>query len=163
MYTPMDTPLFDVIAPAIGPLPPSPHEFYETISNGGVYTTYENEHTARYCLAWWLRMHPQCVAGEVIQTEHGWTTRGHTAPLEQASGIIMTIRLRAGGDPYRCCTCGHPRSAPYRSRHKGRIVEGCIDASHSGWVRGEDQAWHERPQAVAHREETARHLLESCS
>jgi len=57
----------------------------------------------------------------------------------------------------RCTTCACPVEKPYR-RHNaaGAIVEGCIDACHTG-LTGESAAWHDRACAVAYRASVEEH------
>lgn len=58
-----------------------------------------------------------------------------------------------------CPTCLQPASAPYRwYADSGKCIEGCIDAFHSGKLRGVSLAWHMRPSAVKYREEVLRCL-----
>lgn len=61
----------------------------------------------------------------------------------------------------RCFTCTRPVSSPYR-RHdaSGRIVEGCIDASHDGNIFGESLRWHMRPIAKEIRKKTKDRIRE---
>ncbi len=78
--------------------------------------------------------------------------------IEPASATIMRLRHAAGVNPHTCPTCGHARSAPRRRVRDGDIVEGCVDASHTGWVRGPDLAWHDRAPARAIRAREAARL-----
>lgn len=56
--------------------------------------------------------------------------------------------------PDRCPVCCRPRSQPARRRVLGEIVEGCVDASHTGFlVDPADAAWHASPDAFDLREE----------
>lgn len=52
----------------------------------------------------------------------------------------------------KCTTCTRPALYPFRRVNRDlQITEGCIDACHGPHVRHADKAWHERPEAVAHR------------
>jgi hypothetical protein len=53
----------------------------------------------------------------------------------------------------RCPTCLRPVNNPYRRIVDGRIVEGCIDDTHTGRIPAASNtgAWHNRPVAKAHR------------
>jgi hypothetical protein len=76
---------------------------------------------------------------------------------------IVAIRVANGGSADRCCTCGHAAANcctcghaaanPYRRIAEGKIVEGCIDATHTGHLQPTSStlAWHDRKQAVAMR------------
>lgn len=68
--------------------------------------------------------------------------------LESVSERTVKIRLLAGGNPHTCPVCGCARSAPARRYVDGKIAEGCVDASHTGWLRGVDLDWHNRPAAI---------------
>jgi hypothetical protein len=57
-----------------------------------------------------------------------------------------------------CNNCGRPVSKPYRSYFEGQTVNGCVAAAHTGHVHGLDAAWHNRPEAVQIRKDTAAHL-----
>lgn len=65
------------------------------------------------------------------------------------SANIMIIRRGAGGGHTHCPTCGQTRAAPYRRLVDGKIVEGCIDASHTGHLVpiSASSEWHDRPVA----------------
>lgn len=56
-----------------------------------------------------------------------------------------------------CRTCGCPINRPMRDRDaEGTIRFGCVDADHDGaLVDLFDQLWHDRPEAVSHREYVA--------
>jgi len=60
-----------------------------------------------------------------------------------------------------CNTCCRPSNAPYR-RHdiRGNVVEGCVDAVHTGQLipLTESYRWHNRPEAKAIRATNAKHL-----
>ena len=58
----------------------------------------------------------------------------------------------------RCTVCNRPVAHPARRLVAGVIVEGCVDASHTGHVSGADQRWHDREAAVAIRDANARSL-----
>ena len=59
----------------------------------------------------------------------------------------------------KCRTCGRSVDAPYRSYNVDVVAQGCIDADHDGHlISAVDQAWHGRPEAVAHRHREAAHL-----
>lgn len=62
----------------------------------------------------------------------------------------------------KCTTCGRPALTPFRRYDSEalRIVEGCIDACHGPHVRHADKAWHDRPEAEAHRAAVAAHRAE---
>lgn len=70
--------------------------------------------------------------------------------MDKTSKLIMTIREAAGGGGPFCPLCRGARHLPHRRKNdSGYIVEGCVDASHSGHVHGEDLRWHNRPEAKA--------------
>jgi len=56
--------------------------------------------------------------------------------------------------PYdaRCTTCCRTAAAPYRRVVDGRIVEGCVDAIHTGHLIGGSRDWHETLAAYQIRE-----------
>lgn len=65
---------------------------------------------------------------------------------------IMKIRTNARAklgmtEPFtKCPTCARPFAAPFRRRDDNqRITVGCVDASHTGHVQGDDLVWHNRP------------------
>jgi len=71
------------------------------------------------------------------------------------SAAIVQIRIANGGSATHCPTCGCARHQPYRFRVDGgqRIVEGCIDASHTEDMLDRpvgdlDRAWHEREEVA---------------
>lgn len=47
----------------------------------------------------------------------------------------------------KCNTCGRSVFSPYRRHVNGKIIEGCIDASHEGKLYGESLRWHNRKEA----------------
>lgn len=59
----------------------------------------------------------------------------------------------------KCPICGKPVNAPSRRIVDGRIVEGCIDDSHTGHLTPgtNSHAWHHRKSAKAHRAECKRY------
>lgn len=60
-----------------------------------------------------------------------------------------------------CTTCGRPVESPYRrSDASGKVIEGCIDDSHTGHLYGASLAWHMRPAAKKLRAETKARLRE---
>jgi predicted secreted Zn-dependent protease len=61
----------------------------------------------------------------------------------------------------RCNTCGRHVDHPYR-RHDahGKVIEGCIDDSHTGHLYGESLRWHNRPAAKKLRAEAKARLRE---
>lgn len=72
------------------------------------------------------------------------------------SAKIVAIRTANGGAADRCPTCAKPAANPYRRQDAdGRIIEGCIDATHTGHLvsPSSTQAWHTRPWAIARRRE----------
>lgn len=81
----------------------------------------------------------------------------------QISARIIAIRAAAGAElgiasADRCPICGRAAASPARRLVNGAIVEGCIDAHHTGHLAGADLAWHTRPCAKQWRAETARSL-----
>lgn len=58
-----------------------------------------------------------------------------------------------------CTTCNRPANAPARRIVDGRIVEGCVDAAHTGHliVPSDSAEWHNRPEAKAIRASVKRH------
>jgi hypothetical protein len=77
----------------------------------------------------------------------------------------MNTMPRAPHDT-RCTTCCRPAAAPYRRIVEGRIVEGCVDAIHTGHLIGASRDWHEtlgayqiRENLIAGREFRARREL----
>ena len=74
----------------------------------------------------------------------------------EISAALVQLRIANGGSAEICPTCCCPRDTPYRSRSGGgsRIVEGCIDASHTADLSerapsDDDRLWHEREEAQA--------------
>lgn len=47
----------------------------------------------------------------------------------------------------KCPTCTRSVFSPYRRLFNGKIVEGCIDASHDDKLYGESLRWHNRKEA----------------
>ncbi len=60
----------------------------------------------------------------------------------------------------RCTTCGKTTGTPWRVWYDGEIAHGCIDVFHSGSLTGQDDAWHNRPSAKAHRTKVAKRMRE---
>lgn len=58
----------------------------------------------------------------------------------------------------RCNTCTRPVAAPFRRYGARGIVEGCIDAAHTGHLYGESLRWHNRPEAKKLRKEAVERL-----
>ena len=58
-----------------------------------------------------------------------------------------------------CTTCCRPVGAPFR-RHdaRGKVVEGCVDESHTGRLCGTSREWHTSDAARAIRRKTAERL-----
>ena len=75
------------------------------------------------------------------------------------SAKIQTIRIAHGNPGTECPTCGNALNAPYR-RWAGVVIEGCIDACHTGRLpEGTETAnWHYRMEARAMRADTYRRL-----
>lgn len=66
------------------------------------------------------------------------------------SSRTMAIRAKAGNDGSKCCLCGRKPSNPFRAYDRaGRIVAGCVDATHTGHLVpiSECSRWHNRPVA----------------
>ena len=65
---------------------------------------------------------------------------------------ILAIRKSAGNDCATCPTCTRAASNPYRRvLGGGKVVEGCIDASHSPHLEGivsSSGVWHFRAEAI---------------
>ncbi len=83
----------------------------------------------------------------------GWTRAPKEPPMptadERTSAKITAIRTKAGNPGVKCPICTREAAAPARRRDaNGRIVEGCVDAFHTGALYGESRAWHDRPGAV---------------
>ena len=58
-----------------------------------------------------------------------------------------------------CNTCTHSASSPYRvTDDAGRVIQGCIDAFHTGHLvpGSESERWHNRKEAMALREMCAK-------
>lgn len=75
---------------------------------------------------------------------------------------ILRIRAAAGAqDLTRCPTCLCKRTAPARRLNRDAvIIEGCVDAAHSGYLIDTDDAvWHARPEAFAIRQQELDALL----
>jgi len=85
------------------------------------------------------------------------TNATQTAPTLTAdaanSAEILRIRAEHGGHSVTCPICVKPADAPYRRLVGGVIVEGCVDAMHTGRISGESAAWHVRPSARAMRKD----------
>ncbi len=81
---------------------------------------------------------------------------------DAVSAKILSIRTNAGNPGVSCPTCGRNASGPYRrwDQATGRVVEGCVDAFHTGKLYGESEAWHSRKVAVAIRRETLRSITQ---
>ena len=48
----------------------------------------------------------------------------------------------------RCNTCTRPVASPFRRfDSNGKVIEGCVDAAHTGHIYGESLRWHMRPAA----------------
>lgn len=79
---------------------------------------------------------------------------------QNVSAMIVAIRESAGNPGITCPICVRIASAPYRRRNAaGRIVEGCVDAFHTGrLVTQADSAWHDRPDAREMRVTTLKSL-----
>ncbi|MCH9637707.1 MAG: hypothetical protein K0U16_07170 [Gammaproteobacteria bacterium] len=75
--------------------------------------------------------------------------------IDPISAEILLIRLASGiHNRDRFPTCLKSRTQPARRRVFGEIVEGCVDASHTGFlVDPADAAWHARSEAFDIREE----------
>lgn len=63
---------------------------------------------------------------------------------------ILNLRILNGGSVDRCPTCGHSPENPYRRVINGKIIEGCVDATHTGRlpVPSASSDWHMRPEAI---------------
>lgn len=69
--------------------------------------------------------------------------------LKTVDAKINALRAKHGNDGTMCPVCCRHAVSPYRQIVGGRIVEGCVDASHGPHVwAGNGLAWHMRPQAV---------------
>ena len=55
--------------------------------------------------------------------------------------------------PRRCNLCQGDPDKPYRRLRDGKIVEGCISATHTGHIHGASLKWHNRPAAKQLRKE----------
>ena len=73
---------------------------------------------------------------------------------QQISAALNNLRndaRREAGHPIedRCPTCGRPAAAPARRLVDGEIVEGCVDAHHTGALPAGSAtaAWHDQPFA----------------
>lgn len=80
---------------------------------------------------------------------------------DKTSAKIEAARAKAGGEMWRCPTCGNSPHTPFRRYDAfGRVYHGCIDASHAGkfTTGSESGRWHYRPTAVAQRRQTAKDL-----
>lgn len=60
----------------------------------------------------------------------------------------------------RCNTCTRPLASPFRRSVGGKIVEGCVDDSHTGHIYGESLRWHMRPAAKEIRKASKERLRE---
>jgi len=72
--------------------------------------------------------------------------------MRDPSQKIMKIRLAAGGSATTCPTCTRPAENPYRRWDaSGRIIEGCVDAIHTGKLVpiSSSNGWHMRKKAIA--------------
>lgn len=77
---------------------------------------------------------------------------------DAVSANINTIRTKAGWPGSHCPTCTRAVSTPYRQYDShGKVVSGCVDASHVGHVYGESLRWH----VGLHGREIRRQTLES--
>lgn len=67
------------------------------------------------------------------------------------SAKILSIRLVAGNDCAICPVCCNKPGNPFRAFDKsGRVINGCVDATHTGHLVpiSESQRWHMRPAAI---------------
>jgi hypothetical protein len=71
--------------------------------------------------------------------------------LPDVSSKILDIRLAAGGSSEVCPTCGRNASNPYRRCVEDKIIEGCVDAVHTGRLTpiSGSNSWHMRNEAIA--------------
>lgn len=76
------------------------------------------------------------------------------------SAKLVAFRAKYGGDAESCPTCTRAPTRPFRRIVDGKIVEGCVDACHTGQFTGlsSSNAWHTRPEARILRKETFDHL-----
>lgn len=73
---------------------------------------------------------------------------------EKVSAEINAIRTEAGWDGKTCTTCCRNVTSPYRVYdERGKVIQGCVDASHEGHTIAESSRWHHRPEALALRRE----------
>lgn len=67
------------------------------------------------------------------------------------SAKTRKIRAAHGNDCAKCPICCRPAYSPYRRLDtQGKIIEGCVDASHTGKhvPISESERWHWRPEAI---------------
>lgn len=84
------------------------------------------------------------------------TKQTDSAETDKAvSAKINAIRQTA-----QCPTCCQSAGAPYRWYVESECIEGCIDAFHSGKLRGVSLAWHMRPCAVKWRKDVLQRLTD---
>jgi hypothetical protein len=58
-----------------------------------------------------------------------------------------------------CNTCTRPVASPYRRYDQAhKIIEGCVDAAHTGHLYGESLRWHMRPAAKEIRKRSTERL-----
>jgi hypothetical protein len=69
------------------------------------------------------------------------------------SALIRNSRIAHGNPGTHCPLCGRTESDPYRRTIGGVIIEGCIDAFHTGAlpIGSDTYAWHTRPWARVQR------------
>jgi len=72
-------------------------------------------------------------------------------PKISVSQKILAIRAKAGNPNTVCPVCGQKPSAPFRAySNEGKIINGCVDAIHTGHlvdISGSNH-WHTRAAAV---------------
>lgn len=76
------------------------------------------------------------------------------------TNTIQHGRLTITNDPSaHCPTCTRRLDQPsYRKDARGHVIDGCVDAAHTGHVSGELYRWHARPVARSIRAEANKSL-----
>ena len=82
-------------------------------------------------------------------------------PAVKINAIRSAARAKLGiQESGKCPTCCRDHFSPHRVYDtRGKVVEGCVDACHTGQLYGESAFWHARPAAVSIRRETLKSLM----